>query len=651
MPTVSQIQMQAVNSPITEAIAQPGSLAGGAAVPAGFDTFLASLNQKMVARLDGRLNSDKSASPKADLGILNMQNLPHFASQAKESAKFTDPMQLLAAQLAAQGLINPALAQPAAASPLLNGGNGVNAIDSTISLSGLNVPNGLGLNGQNIDPQQSRLITQSLAKAMKDAGQANNFGTQNLQVTQLMQMLQQAKPVNAAQASALEQLKGLVTQVAQAPIITLTQDQVNAIRDLAQQSNLPLAPQLASLVNPAAQAAANPAPIITLTPEIASAIRELQQQAKPVNAAQASALEQLKGLVTQVAQAAPQQAPIITLTQDQVNAIRDLAQQSNLPLAPQLASLVNPAAQAAANPAPIITLTPEIASAIRELQQQAKPVNAAQEAIKASTGEMNLVNVAATTTQPVDEKLNTKTLSDRSIGSDGKNVSVFSPQNSNNSDNALTPLFAGQTSKENIGVDNSIRPRPESDYQTSEQEKVADLSAQDANTVSTPNSGLARLDNHTPEAIQKFQIKQTETSLVSGPLHSEIMSAAKSGGGRIMFELTPPEQGTIRIDLRINQSGQAHLIVEGASDATKSRLDQGGQNLKQEFAQMGLNLSLDLRQGNQSQQASGQSFANARQEYYAKQQNIDPAPKTMTSTGFIGSGHNRSASGTVHLFA
>jgi len=58
------------------------------------------------------------------------------------------------------------------------------------------------------------------------------------------------------------------------------------------------------------------------------------------------------------------------------------------------------------------------------------------------------------------------------------------------------------------------------------------------------------------------------------------MNAAKSGGGRIMLELTPPEQGTIRIDLRISQSGQANLIVEGASDATKSRLDQGGQNLR-----------------------------------------------------------------------
>jgi hypothetical protein len=128
------------------------------------------------------------------------------------------------------------------------------------------------------------------------------------------------------------------------------------------------------------------------------------------------------------------------------------------------------------------------------------------------------------------------------------------------------------------------------------------------------------------------------------------MSAAKSGGGRIMFELTPPEQGTIRIDLRINQSGQAHLIVEGASDATKSRLDQGGQNLKQEFAQMGLNLSLDLRQGNQSQQTAGQSFANARQDYYAKQQIVDSTPKPITNTGYARSGNN-SNSGTVHLFA
>jgi hypothetical protein len=234
---------------------------------------------------------------------------------------------------------------------------------------------------------------------------------------------------------------------------------------------------------------------------------------------------------------------------------------------------------------------------------------------------------------------------------DRQNTASTSSQNIKNSDNVLMPVFAGQASKDNKGLDTSPRLAPESDSQTTELEKIKDLAGQDINSLNTQYSGLARLDSQTPEALQKFQIKQTEASLVSGPLHSEIMSAAKSGGGRIMFELTPPEQGTIRIDLHINQNGHAHLIVEGASDATKSRLDQGGQNLKQEFAQMGLNLSLDLRQGNQSQQASGQSFNNARQDYYANQQIVNPNPKNLTAIGLIGSGHNTSASGTVHLFA
>ena len=289
-----------------------------------------------------------------------------------------------------------------------------------------------------------------------------------------------------------------------------------------------------------------------------------------------------------------------------------------MPLAPQLASLVSQATQVTSQ-ASSSNLKPDI--------------------------------VAATPTPGVAEKLNTQILHDRSIKGDRQDTPITGPQNMKNPDNSLMPLFSGQASKESIGVGTSARLTPESDSQPWELEKVTDLGIQDANGSSTPNSGLARLDNHTPEALQKFQIKQTEASLVSGPLHSEIMSAAKSGGGRIMFELTPPEQGTIRIDLRINQSGEAHLIVEGASDATKSRLDQGGQNLKQEFAQMGLNLSLDLRQGNQSQQATGQSFNNARQDYHANQQIMKPNPKNLAMVGLVGSGHNTSSSGTVHLFA
>jgi hypothetical protein len=320
------------------------------------------------------------------------------------------------------------------------------------------------------------------------------------------------------------------------------------------------------------------APKITLTPELATAIRDLAQQAQPSSTAQASALEQLKGLVTQASQATP--------------------------------------------------ATPQ-----------------------ASSSDLKPVLAVPTSTPGVAEKLTRQIPRDRNTVMDRQNTASTSSQNIKNSDNVFMPLFAGQASKDNKGLDTSPRLAPESDSVTTELEKIKDLAGQDINSLNTQYSGLARLDSQTPEALQKFQIKQTEASLVSGPLHSEIMSAAKSGGGRIMFELTPPEQGTIRIDLHINQNGHAHLIVEGASDATKSRLDQGGQNLKQEFAQMGLNLSLDLRQGNQSQQASGQSFNNARQDYYANQQIVNPNPKNLAAIGLIGSGHNTSAGGTVHLFA
>ncbi|WP_353431977.1 flagellar hook-length control protein FliK [Polynucleobacter sp. MWH-UH23A] len=172
----------------------------------------------------------------------------------------------------------------------------------------------------------------------------------------------------------------------------------------------------------------------------------------------------------------------------------------------------------------------------------------------------------------------------------------------------------------------------------------------DLNAMTANNSGLARIDGHSA-AAQKMELKASEVSLATGPLHTEVMSAAKSGGGRIMLELTPPEQGTIRIDLRINSAGQAHLIVEGASEATKSRLDQGGQNLKNEFAQMGLNLSLDLRQGGQSQQMFDQAAFSGRQPGYNRIFSNAQGLSSVASINSIGSGDNRENSSAVHLYA
>jgi len=146
-----------------------------------------------------------------------------------------------------------------------------------------------------------------------------------------------------------------------------------------------------------------------------------------------------------------------------------------------------------------------------------------------------------------------------------------------------------------------------------------------------------------------------EASITSGLLHSEIMSAAKSGGGRIQLELTPPEQGTIRIDLRIDQSGRAHLIVEGASDAAKARLDQGGQQLKNEFAQMGLNLSLDLRQGD-SRFAQNQQFGSDQARFAQPSSSTDRSSmgigllsERLASSRFLSD--NAGGVSGIHLYA
>ena len=205
-------------------------------------------------------------------------------------------------------------------------------------------------------------------------------------------------------------------------------------------------------------------------------------------------------------------------------------------------------------------------------------------------------------------------------------------------------------------VDEAVSAMAKNQGESAKSDQVDQVVAQnpkdqsDLNALLTNNSGLARMDGHLA-AAQKVELKASEVSLASGPLHSEVMSAAKAGGGRIMLELTPPEQGTIRIDLRINSAGQAHLIVEGASDATKSRLDQGGQNLKNEFAQMGLNLSLDLRQGGQSQQMRDQASFGGRQPGYngisSNTQSLSPS----ISVNSIGSGDNRGNSSAVHLYA
>lgn len=117
---------------------------------------------------------------------------------------------------------------------------------------------------------------------------------------------------------------------------------------------------------------------------------------------------------------------------------------------------------------------------------------------------------------------------------------------------------------------------------------IADLGSR---TVTSPFSQELRL----AQAAPPLRLEPQNASLVAGPLHVEVMRVLRQGGGRVILEVTPPDQSSIQLDLRLDGNGKAYLIVEGANDSTKARLEQGGAQLKEQLAQMGLSLSLDMR--------------------------------------------------------
>ena len=534
MPTVSQIRMQAAANSVNNAVAKPGSMPGSSATPGGFEAFLAALDQSRAARINASSDSDRFGTQNALPLALRGQNLPISNKATQDTAKSSDPMQLLMAQLAAQGLLaqNAALQTSSAMDQSALGGsaNGpmnIQALMASLNTQGAGAPQDLmALMGQQIDSKQAALISQALTKAMKASGQSPDALMQS-QVAALLQSLQGGAAQNSQNPA-----------LGQNPASAQTPAQIaSAIQALAREKGIVLPPeiqtQLTSLIN---QGSAETAGI------------------------------KLIGVQT------------------------DATLQSG-------------------------AVDPKKASTIQNLTEGKSAQVMTTAADKLSKG------------KTLDSSLTLNAVGDKKLvgkpGSMADDVSILAKDQSEATKSVQVDQFSAP----------GFKDQP------------------DLNALTAINSGLARIDNQSSAAAQKMELKASDVSLASGPLHAEVMSAAKSGGGRIMLELTPPEQGTIRIDLRINAAGQAHLIVEGASDATKSRLDQGGQNLKNEFAQMGLNLSLDLRQGGQSQQMRDQASYSGRQPGYSSINSNTQNLSASASINSIGSGDNRGDSSTVHLYA
>jgi hypothetical protein len=83
----------------------------------------------------------------------------------------------------------------------------------------------------------------------------------------------------------------------------------------------------------------------------------------------------------------------------------------------------------------------------------------------------------------------------------------------------------------------------------------------------------------------------------------ELVRLVRDGGGQIVMKLTPPDEGSFRIDLSVDADRGVRIFVDGASDSVRTRLEQGTDQLREQFSQMGFNLQLDM---NSRRETSGQ---------------------------------------------
>lgn len=124
--------------------------------------------------------------------------------------------------------------------------------------------------------------------------------------------------------------------------------------------------------------------------------------------------------------------------------------------------------------------------------------------------------------------------------------------------------------------------------------------------------GIASSSQPASAADRTISELRRSTTIVSAPhmarwdaaaVQVELVRMIKDGGGQVMMKLTPPDEGSFRIDLSLDPERGVRIFVEGASDSVRTRLEQGAEQLREQFSQMGFNLQLDMHS---RREASGQ---------------------------------------------
>ncbi|MFZ9670847.1 MAG: hypothetical protein ACO3AX_04945 [Burkholderiaceae bacterium] len=187
--------------------------------------------------------------------------------------------------------------------------------------------------------------------------------------------------------------------------------------------------------------------------------------------------------------------------------------------------------------------------------------------------------------------------------------------------------------------------------------------AQALNAAQTPaGTVVADIQTATESASTQMaartesRVEALRASLGSGPINMEVLKLTGAGGGRAVIEVTPPNQGPIRLDLQLDGNGKANLLVDGLTDSMKARLESSAGFLRQDMAGMGLTLNLELRERNDGQAAMqfSQQFSGSNQSGGSGSSRADNGQGVATAGMTAPAGRGQSSTSTdngVNLYA
>ena len=336
-----------------------------------------------------------------------------------------------------------------------------------------------------------------------------------------------------------------------------------------------------------------------------------------------TAVEAVKTTPGQAVQVSATVAAQVQVNTEQLAANSQTNAAQNLPVDQVVIQKIElPTAQAAVN----VAASPAVQNAVQSV------VSAADGNV---TDQVAVTNASTTSTKPADQAI--AQAAPKTVNLPTVEESGFAKQvRSQNAENfvAASVVAKQERSTRVVAKDDTVS-----------QSSSNGINATDAKQTSF----ISNLNNEVKlTQSSTLKLEPQNASLATGPLNSEVMRVLKEGGGRVVMEVTPPDQGTIRIDLRLDNQGRAIVVVDGASDSTRARLEQGSAQLKEQLAQMGLSLSLDMRQ--QSNNAGQSQFMAEGIAFGNSNNSSGVAANADIAAGILGTA-TPAADGRINLYA